>query len=415
MRKFAIQFDEIRAAVRKREARLSVFVLDNCRDNPLVDSTTRTLATIDGLGRVPADSGEFIFFAASEGETAYDRIEDTDRNSPFTTAFLEAFQPNVPLTTVANAVERAVLNRTREAGLNAQRPRYDDNVEGPGCIEGLGLCSAERQTTDINRRVDAALVSLDYRQLVSVLSEAADHPRAAELRAQIDLHHEIDRQYAALEFETLERLYSRLVRHPRREEVRQLIRRAILLDSCRDLQRFGWSCPDPSLASVESLRDQPEGPVASNTVASLRTNGPGEAQSPPPSTYETLVKRVDPATVAQFELPADKIQAALTALGFDTGGADGRIGPRTRAAIRQWRADVGSPAMADSRLEPAEMLVLLIQASDVSPSSKALLGLFRAQGIGLEKDGEAGRRLLREAIAEGFSEARGWLTQLEDL
>lgn len=417
LRQYAIQFDEIRAAVRRRDVRLSVFVLDNCRDNPLADGTTRTLAVADGLGRVPADRGEFIFFSASEGETAFDRIEDDDVNSPFTTAFIEAFQPNVPLTTVANQVEREVLARTRQAGLGAQRPRYDDNVEGPGCLEGIGMCSIQQQASKINQKVDKALASLDYRQLVAVASEASDNPRAAEIKAQIDLHHQIDAQHTELDFGKLQGLYTQMVRHPRREEVRQLIRRAILLDSCRDLQRFGWPCPDAGLAPVQSLRDKPEAPEPeTKKVASLRTNAaPADPAVPPPSKYKTLLEGVDKASIDTFSLPMEKIQIALTALGFNTGGADGRIGPRTRVAIRAWRDDVGSPINGDGRLAPTEMLVLLIQASEVSPSSKALLGLFQAQGIGLKRDPEAGRRLLQEAIAEGFTEARGWLTQLEKL
>jgi membrane-bound lytic murein transglycosylase B len=33
------------------------------------------------------------------------------------------------------------------------------------------------------------------------------------------------------------------------------------------------------------------------------------------------------------------VQEALTALGYDAGAADGRIGPRTRAAVRAFQAD----------------------------------------------------------------------------
>jgi membrane-bound lytic murein transglycosylase B len=31
------------------------------------------------------------------------------------------------------------------------------------------------------------------------------------------------------------------------------------------------------------------------------------------------------------------LQAGLTAAGFDAGGADGRIGPKTIAALRGWQ------------------------------------------------------------------------------
>ena len=37
----------------------------------------------------------------------------------------------------------------------------------------------------------------------------------------------------------------------------------------------------------------------------------------------------------------EELQRLLTRLGFDTGGVDGRIGPRTEGALRAWQASVG--------------------------------------------------------------------------
>jgi uncharacterized caspase-like protein len=147
LRQFATQFNDLRKAIRSRDVRLSVYVLDNCRDNPLNTGGTRSLALIPGLGAVPADRGEFIFFSASEGEVAIDRLKPTDKNSPFTTAFLNSFEPNVPLVTVANNVERDVIEATGAVSGEPQRPRYDDNVEGPGCIEGVGECAIGKQVS----------------------------------------------------------------------------------------------------------------------------------------------------------------------------------------------------------------------------------------------------------------------------
>jgi peptidoglycan hydrolase-like protein with peptidoglycan-binding domain len=38
-----------------------------------------------------------------------------------------------------------------------------------------------------------------------------------------------------------------------------------------------------------------------------------------------------------------ELQTLLTARGFDTGGVDGRIGPRTRAALRLYQRSIGVP------------------------------------------------------------------------
>ena len=39
-----------------------------------------------------------------------------------------------------------------------------------------------------------------------------------------------------------------------------------------------------------------------------------------------------------------RMQKKLTALGYDTGGADGIIGPKTRRAIQNWQSANGLPA-----------------------------------------------------------------------
>ena len=49
---------------------------------------------------------------------------------------------------------------------------------------------------------------------------------------------------------------------------------------------------------------------------------------------------------------ADRIalQQRLTALGYDTGGADGVIGARTRDAISAWQASRGLPVTGEPSL-----------------------------------------------------------------
>lgn len=416
LRQFAVQFDEVRAAVRKRGVRLSVFVLDNCRDNPLAGSSSRSLAMMSGLGRLPADRGEFIFFSASEGETALDRITNEDKNSPFTSAFLEEFLPNVPLVTVANRVEQSVLRLTRNAGLPPQRPRYDDNVEGEGCLEGVGACSTDRDDAELNRQVNAALASQDYQSLVSLISKIPNHPRQPEVVAAIETHHKIDLQHTELDIVALKRMFATLVRHPRREEVRGLIRRAILLETCMDLQRYGWTCPVADVADVV-----PE--TVAKTVAP--TGEPTEksiveptveptALAPLKTPFETLSSAIDLARLEGFNLPLARLQDALFALDFYQGRADGKTGPQTRAAIADWRRSVGSKA-ADRDLLAVEQLVLIQQAAEESPSSRALLGLFKAQGIGFDKDLSEGRALLKQAINDGFKDGQTWLDSLNKL
>lgn len=79
-----------------------------------------------------------------------------------------------------------------------------------------------------------------------------------------------------------------------------------------------------------------------------RSAGPAqEAARPeePKKTEEQLKAEAEQAETALKLSTRDrqKIQVALTSLGFDAGGADGVFGPRTRSKIADWQSSVGEP------------------------------------------------------------------------
>jgi uncharacterized caspase-like protein len=408
LRQYSTQFNDLRRAIRSRNVRLSVYVLDNCRDNPLnAGSATRGLALVAGMGAVPADRGEFIFFSASEGEVAIDRLSDGDNNSPFTSAFLKSFQPNVPLVTVANIVEREVIKNTGALAANPQRPRYDDNVEGPGCIEGIGECASDRRASGVDAEIASALASSDFNALQQVMPKATGNARLPEVIAALEIHRSIDAQQTLLELDKLKPMYNRMSGHPRREEIRELIRRAILFNSCMELQRFGWPCRTNDAIAVAPTPEL-------DTAALKPVQKEDEPVAPNASAFETLSAGIDLGTLGAFFLPLEKVQEALKSAGYYNGRIDGLEGPGTARAVKAWRDDVGSSG-TEKELGPIELLVLLQQVAEDSPPSLALLGLFHAQGIGFGKDVDEGREMLQRAAKRGFSDAKNWLKQLEEL
>src|SRR4029079_3495939 len=64
--------------VRERHPQVSLYILDACRDNPFVDGKGRGIGGTRGLARVEPPSGTFIMFSAGAGETALDRLSDSD-------------------------------------------------------------------------------------------------------------------------------------------------------------------------------------------------------------------------------------------------------------------------------------------------------------------------------------------------
>jgi hypothetical protein len=104
------------------KARVSIVILDACRDNPIPAllanaEATRSLAPSRGLARVsPSGNGAIIAYAAAAGETASD---GDGEHSPFTTALLaEMEQPGVEV----GLMFRRVAGRVIEQTGGTQRP-----------------------------------------------------------------------------------------------------------------------------------------------------------------------------------------------------------------------------------------------------------------------------------------------------
>ena len=70
-------------------------------------------------------------------------------------------------------------------------------------------------------------------------------------------------------------------------------------------------------------------------------SGPGGAPGPRASTTTTTTTTVRAGSVGKAEI--SQTQAALARLGYQTGPADGVVGPRTRAALQTYLAKEGLP------------------------------------------------------------------------
>jgi uncharacterized caspase-like protein len=107
-------------------ARLSILILDACRDNPfrrLLQAGSRGIGG-SGLGQVQAAAGTLVAFATAPGTVAAD---GNGRNSPFTAALLRHIEtPGLELRQLMGAVRKDV----REATRNAQVPWENSALEG---------------------------------------------------------------------------------------------------------------------------------------------------------------------------------------------------------------------------------------------------------------------------------------------
>jgi hypothetical protein len=100
------------------EGRVSIVMLDACRDNPLTRSFAKRTrsATGSSLADITAADGAYIAFATAPGNVAED---GAGANSPFTTAVLRNIaRPGVEINSMMNAVRGEVYARTEKR----QRP-----------------------------------------------------------------------------------------------------------------------------------------------------------------------------------------------------------------------------------------------------------------------------------------------------
>lgn len=166
----SIAVQDLVDALQARGARMSLFILDACRDNPFPRSGTRSIGGTRGLAPAPKAEGTFILYSAGEGETALDRLStgDPNPNSVFTRALVPLIsEPGLPL----REVSRRVRSEVRQMALtvdHAQFPAVYDQLDGDFSftVAGVGTgvvavpdpCAAARHNWALVEKSDSAKV-----------------------------------------------------------------------------------------------------------------------------------------------------------------------------------------------------------------------------------------------------------------
>jgi uncharacterized caspase-like protein len=126
--------DEIVEDIRQAKS-LRVLVLDACRDNPLAEQfkrsigKTRAVQSPQGLARIESSQGMIVAFATQAGRTAAD---GTDRNSPYSTAFLKHINAQEEIGTIFRRISDDVYAATGRS----QLPEISISVVGEFYLRG---------------------------------------------------------------------------------------------------------------------------------------------------------------------------------------------------------------------------------------------------------------------------------------
>ncbi len=132
----AFREDEIIHAIRGAGARVSILILDACRNNPFPKNGTRALGRSVGLGRTVAPpEGTFVMYSAGVGQEALDRLSDEDPhpNSVYTRKLIPLLKVRgLQIVRVAKQLRSEVeaLAKTARAGPHKQYPSYYDELRG---------------------------------------------------------------------------------------------------------------------------------------------------------------------------------------------------------------------------------------------------------------------------------------------
>jgi uncharacterized caspase-like protein len=118
--------------IQTKGARVTVLVLDACRDNPFPRIGTRALGSTRGLADAKPASGVFTIYSAGIGQTALDRLEpnDSNPNSVFTRVFIQHLsKANLHIGELAIEVRERVAEIARLA--KNQKGEPDPHVQTP--------------------------------------------------------------------------------------------------------------------------------------------------------------------------------------------------------------------------------------------------------------------------------------------
>jgi hypothetical protein len=123
---------------------VTVVVLDACRTNPFAQSGAKGVGGDKGLAPPPQVKGVFSIYAASNGQSARDRLSDDDSspNSVFSRVLVPALtRPGIDLAMLAIEVREEVARIALTAGYDQRPAYYDETTGGRVYLAGLPAAS----------------------------------------------------------------------------------------------------------------------------------------------------------------------------------------------------------------------------------------------------------------------------------
>lgn len=312
----SIALSELLDRVRATGARTTIAIIDACRNNPFKTVTGRNIGQSRGLARIAAPEGTFVMYSAGAGQLALDGLNETDtnKNSVFTRLLLPKLdRPGLELRSLISELRVEVRDLAKTQN-HAQFPAYYDELLGDFYFK----------TTRGLEPVNVAV------------ADTAPAPQS-NIRADFSIARDVGSPLALEAF----------------------------LDAYGDRDDF---TVDLARKMLENMRgdakpgnDRSTQPEGSQVAAAPKTENTQVAALPKPEETPAAPDR-DRKTIIR------ESQLQLRRLGCDPGGADGVLGPRSRAAFERFATQTGS-SMSQNSLGTQQTLDVL--KSTAAPACNA--------------------------------------------
>lgn len=128
----AIDMLKVTERLGEAKAKLSLLIIDACRDNPFPKKAGRSIGGTRGLSMPQTPSGTMVVYSAGVNQQALDKLSDNDRspNGLFTREFLPVIStPGLRIDDAVKKVRTAVIQKAKAVG-HEQNPAIYDQTDG---------------------------------------------------------------------------------------------------------------------------------------------------------------------------------------------------------------------------------------------------------------------------------------------
>ncbi len=175
----AINTERIIDQIRQKGAKVTLLILDSCRNNPFLDKNGRSIGGARGLAIMEPPESTFVLYSAGANQIALDRLSNFDENpnSVFTRVLLPYLsKADLEISDLAKQVRREVRSLALNARGHNQTPAvYNDLIEDFYLSPKAGIQSVNKQrkaSAYSDRNVEIAYWNTVKNSKISALFES---------------------------------------------------------------------------------------------------------------------------------------------------------------------------------------------------------------------------------------------------